>query len=80
MHTAVAALKSRFPKFGAVVDGTPLVLLKNGVWQEEVMKGMRLAPEDVMAAGRTKGLKSIHQIKYAILERNGGISIIKSDK
>ncbi len=77
LHTCVAALKSRFPSFGAVVDGTPLVLLKNGVWQKEVMQGMRIAPEDVMAAGRTAGVKSIHDIKYAILERNGAISIIK---
>jgi uncharacterized membrane protein YcaP (DUF421 family) len=40
---------------------------------------MRLSPEDVMAVGRTKNLKSIHEIKYAILERNGTISIITTD-
>jgi uncharacterized membrane protein YcaP (DUF421 family) len=39
------------------------------------MKGMCLDPQDVMAAGRTKGVQSIFEIKYAILERNGGISI-----
>ncbi len=80
MHTGVAALKSRFPKVGAIVDGTPLVVLSKGVWQEEVMKGMRLAPEDVMAAARTKGVSSITGVKYAILERNGAISIIKADE
>ena len=41
------------------------------------MRGMRLDPEDVMAAGRTKGIQSIFDVKYAILERNGSISIIK---
>nr|WP_256366839.1 YetF domain-containing protein [Acidobacterium sp. S8] len=61
------------------MDGTPLVLLKNGEWQTEIMKGMRLSPDDVMAVGRTKNLKSIHEIKYAILERNGAISIIHND-
>jgi uncharacterized membrane protein YcaP (DUF421 family) len=40
---------------------------------------MRLDREDVMAAGRTKGIKSIFDIKYAILERNGCISIIRVD-
>ncbi len=63
MHTMVAALKIRFPKFGAAIDGTPLVLLDMGVWKQEVMKGMRLAPEDVMAAARTKGVKSIHDVR-----------------
>jgi uncharacterized membrane protein YcaP (DUF421 family) len=79
MHRLVSWIKSQSPKLGAVIDGTPLVLLKDGEWQTEVMRGMRLNPEDVMAAGRTKGLTSIFQIKYAILERNGAISIIKNE-
>jgi uncharacterized membrane protein YcaP (DUF421 family) len=80
MHYSVSAIKSRYPGFGAVVDGTPLTLLKNGEWQVEVMKGMRIDPEDVMAAARTKGVSSIHDVAYAILERNGAISIIKNEK
>jgi uncharacterized membrane protein YcaP (DUF421 family) len=44
------------------------------------MSNMRIDPEDVMAAGRTKGVTSIHDIEYAILERNGAISIIKAQK
>jgi uncharacterized membrane protein YcaP (DUF421 family) len=77
MHRSVSWLKSRFPAFGAVVDGTPLVLFKKGQWQWEAMRKTHMDPEDVMAAGRIKGLKSIDEIKYAVLERNGGISIIK---
>jgi uncharacterized membrane protein YcaP (DUF421 family) len=80
MHYSVSAIKSRFPGFGAIVDGTPLTLLKNDEWQLEVMKGMRIDPEDVMAAARTKGVNSIHDVAYAVLERNGAISIIKKDK
>jgi uncharacterized membrane protein YcaP (DUF421 family) len=79
MHRFVTWLKSRSPQLGEIIDGTPLVLLKNGEWQLEVMRGMRIDPEDVMAAGRTKGLGSVHEIKYAILERNGAISIIKAE-
>jgi uncharacterized membrane protein YcaP (DUF421 family) len=41
------------------------------------MRGMRLDREDVMAAGRAKGIQSIFDVKYAILERNGSSSIIK---
>src|ERR1700679_1191446 len=79
MHYTVSAIKGKFPSFGAIVDGTPLTLLKNGEWQGEVMKGMRIDPEDVMAAARTKGVSSIHNVAYAILERNGAISIIKNE-
>ena len=79
MHRFVSWLKSSSPRLGRIIEGTPLVLLKNGEWHTEVMKGMRLSPEDVMAVGRTKNLTSIQEIKYAILERNGAISVIKRD-
>lgn len=79
MHYSVSWLKARFPRFGAIIDGTPLVLLENGVWRQEAMHGARIDPEDVMAAARTKGIRSIFQIKYAVLERTGGITIIRSE-
>ena len=80
MHRLVSGLKLRYPRFGAVLDGTPLVLFRNGEWQPEVMAGMRLAPEDVMASSRTKGVRSLDDIEYAVLERNGGISVIQKQQ
>lgn len=80
LHRSVSYAKGRFPRFGALIDGTPLVLFKNGEWQQEAMKGMHLAPEDVMAAARTKGVRELSGIEYAILERNGAISIIKAEE
>ena len=80
LHRFVSWLKMKYPRIGTVIDGTPLVLVKNSEWQQEVMQGMKLAPEDVMAASRTKGLHGFEQIQYAILERNGGISIIQREE
>jgi uncharacterized membrane protein YcaP (DUF421 family) len=79
MHRFVSYLRQRFPRFGIVVDGTPLMLLKNGEWQTEVMGKMRVQDTDVIAAGRTNGVKTLQDIKYAILERIGSISIIKKE-
>ena len=76
MHRGVADVKMRFPRVGAILDGTPLVLLKDGEWQTEVMSRMRLQDTDVMHVARTKGVKTLEQIEYAILERNGAISVI----
>src|SRR6202012_641458 len=58
LHWAVSAIKNKFPRLGEVIDGTPLTLLKKGEWQTEVMKGMRIDREDVMAVARTKGVNS----------------------
>lgn len=79
LHRLVSLLKIRYPRIGAIVDGTPLVLLKNDQWQMEVLDKMYFHDTEVMAAARTKGVKRLDQIKYAILERIGAISIIKKD-
>jgi uncharacterized membrane protein YcaP (DUF421 family) len=79
LHRAVSGAKTKWPKLAALVDGKPLVLYRNGVWQEQAMQGMRLAPEDVLASARTKGIARLEEIQFAVLERNGGISIIKRE-
>ncbi len=79
-HYSIIALKIYSPTFGRLVDGTPLVLLQRGEWDLETMKNMRMQDEDVMAAARDKGLERLDQIEYAILERNGEISIIPAGK
>ena len=80
MHRLTSALKQRYPALGRIVDGTPLVLVRRGEYREEAMIGMRLAPEDVMAAARTKGIRNFQDIDYAVLERNGGISVIEKSE
>jgi uncharacterized membrane protein YcaP (DUF421 family) len=79
MHRSVSFFKARSPRFGAIVDGNPLVIIKGGVWQKEVMDGMKLKPLDVETAARAKGIDSLTDIDYAVLERNGRISIIRKD-
>lgn len=77
LHRMLSYARNRWPAIGRLVDGVPLMLYKRGEWQEETMKQMKIAPEDVLAAARTKGLRGMDAIDYAILERNGQISILK---
>lgn len=77
IHRSLAWAKSKSPRLGTLIDGTPLVLIKRGEWQNEVMRGMKIRSEDVAAAARAVGVTSLDDVDYAILERNGGISIIK---
>ncbi|MBW4043894.1 DUF421 domain-containing protein [Acidipila rosea] len=79
LHQSVSWLRARYPRFGVIVDGTPLLVLDRGKWDTDLMKKMRLDENDVMAAARSKGLTSLTQIKYAVLERNGSISIIQAE-
>jgi uncharacterized membrane protein YcaP (DUF421 family) len=77
MHRLVGALKRRSPRWANIIDGTPIVLLQNDEWQESSMRHSNMDAMDVMAAARDKNVRTLDQIKYAVLERNGSISIIK---
>jgi uncharacterized membrane protein YcaP (DUF421 family) len=77
-HRAVSWAKQTFPRVGLVVDGTPLLLLRGGEWQRQVMETMSIGEEDVMAAARQRGIKTLDRVEAAILERNGSISIIEA--
>lgn len=78
MRVTVAYLKQRSAAFGRIADGTPIILLSHGQWHSTVMNRARMQPQDIMAAARAKGLERLDQIQYAILERNGNISIIEA--
>ena len=78
LHRLVALAKQKSPKIGALVDGTPVVILEKGKWYSQIMRTVHVQEEDVMAAARTKGVRSFDGIKYAILERIGSISIIRN--
>jgi uncharacterized membrane protein YcaP (DUF421 family) len=78
-HYILVILRSRYPTLSRAVDGTPLVLLERGRWRHQVMKTMLIEDADVMASAREQGLENLEQIDYAVLERNGQISIITKE-
>ncbi len=77
LHRLVSAVTQRWPRVGHIINGRPVVLMTDGNWNIEAMQHMRIADTDVMAAARGSGLKSLSDVKYAVLERNGDISIIR---
>ncbi|HZV05068.1 MAG TPA: YetF domain-containing protein [Gemmataceae bacterium] len=79
MHVLVSTLKGWSECFGRIVDGTPVIIYSNGCWQEEPMRRLRVHLQDVMAAARGQGVERMEQIKYVIVERNGGISVLKRE-
>ena len=80
LHYLITWGGTKSSQFARLTDGTPLVLLEKGQWRPDAMKGMRIADDDVMAIARDKEIKTLDKIEYAILERNGEISIIDASE
>jgi len=77
---ALSYLKSWSPRVSRVIDGVPTVLVSHGVYNERALRGCRIDEEDVMEAARTQqGLENLSDIKFAILEVSGNISIVPID-
>ena len=77
MHVAVSCLKIRFVWLERLLDGTPVVVLHDGQWTEQAMRRLRLQQADIRTAARQRGLDDMDQVKVAIVERDGTISIIE---
>lgn len=73
----LSIVKFKFPRIEKWLDGTALIVVENGQPLRDRMRKARVDEEDIMEAARElQGLERIEQIKYAVLERGGNITII----
>lgn len=72
---AFITLKSA--KSRVLIDGQPVILIKNGLFEEVSMKKTRISIEDLLIMLREQNIFSILEIDYAILEPNGKLSVLK---
>ncbi|GMU24429.1 MAG: hypothetical protein AMXMBFR13_45030 [Phycisphaerae bacterium] len=77
----LSLVKSWAPRVEKWIDGVPTVLIDNGKLLKDRMAHARVDEEDILTdARRLQGIERLDQIKYAVLERSGGISIIPRKK
>ncbi len=70
----------RFGWFGNLVGGTPLLVVQEGKLLTDHMRRERVEATDILHAAREHhGIERLDQIKYAIVERSGGITIVPKE-
>jgi uncharacterized membrane protein YcaP (DUF421 family) len=73
----LSLLKERFRKLERWLDDTPLIVAENGQLHRDRMNKERVDEEDILSAAREhQALENIEEIKYAIIERDGQITVI----
>jgi uncharacterized membrane protein YcaP (DUF421 family) len=69
--------KQRSKTAEKVLDGVPVFVMRDGQILKDRMKKERVDEEDILAAAReSQGLENMDDIKHAIIEVAGAISII----
>jgi uncharacterized membrane protein YcaP (DUF421 family) len=72
--------KQRSQTVAKLLDDVPLVVVEDGRLLKERLDRCRVDEDDILAAAREqRGVERLEQIKYAVLERSGGITVIAKD-
>jgi uncharacterized membrane protein YcaP (DUF421 family) len=70
-------LKQRFPTWEKILDDVPTIIVENGHMLHDRMQKLRVDEQDIIESAREhQALENIGDIKYAIVERNGNITVI----
>ncbi len=68
------SLKSR--RVRALLDGVPMLIIRDGRLLQPTMKKLRYTLDDVLEALRQKDVFDISTVEYAVVETNGTLSVL----
>ena len=81
LDLALAWVKKRFRFMEKVVEGTPVVIVDHGRLLQHKLDRTHVTVDDILQSARlSQGVERMDQIKYAVLEVSGGISIIPMER
>ena len=75
LHEIIAAISLKSQKFRVLMSGSPVVLMKNGVLQEEEMRRMSFSITELLEEMREQGYLNPAEVGTAIMETGGKISV-----
>ena len=77
LDMAIGYLKKLSPAFDVLLEGKPVLLVREGKVQHAAMWANSLDEQDLMEAARlSQGLEDMEDVRQATLERDGKISIV----
>lgn len=80
VQQAVACLSLRSRRFRTFVCGSPLLLVREGVLQEGIMKEANYTVADLSDHLRAQQVFDMKSVQYAILETNGALSVLEKQQ
>lgn len=80
IDVVLSLIKQRSKRMEKLLDGVPTVVVDHGRLLRDEMRRARLDEADIMeAARRLQGLERLEQIKFAVVEVSGSITIVPAD-
>ena len=76
LNRVVAIARQRSDRVRSILDYTPTTIARDGKWIPAAVDGEDLDADDLDAAIREHGLESVEDVRLAVLEHDGSISIV----
>jgi uncharacterized membrane protein YcaP (DUF421 family) len=61
----------------AILEGKPTVVVVDGAFQRDAMRKERMNEKDVLGHLRTQGICDIREVRLAVVEHDGTVSVLK---
>jgi uncharacterized membrane protein YcaP (DUF421 family) len=75
-NRAVAMIRNRWPWFDALIEPPPTVVVQDGQVSKVALEKEGLSETDVEMAIREHGVDKLSDVKQAVLENDGSISVV----
>ena len=76
IEIAVSAVSLKSKKFRSVMQGNPVIIIREGIIDQKQMKELRMTVDDLLFALRQKDVFDIESVQYAIIESSGAMSVL----
>lgn len=76
LSTLLSAVSLRCVRFRQLISGEPALVVREGLLQQQVMRKSRLTVDEVLEQLRGQGFTDLADVKYAVLETNGRLSVL----
>lgn len=76
---SIARLRKGSAKIEALVQNTPVLLMRDGVIIDEALQSTRVARSDLMAKLREANVLDLATVRAVVLETTGNISVLHGD-
>jgi len=76
IHRLMSYASLKNERIRSLICGSPIVLIKDGVVQQAVLRDAHYSISDLIAQLRTKDVFELNSVAFAILETNGELSVL----
>lgn len=79
LSTLLSYLSMRSVRFRSILCGESAIIIRQGKVRQDVMRHNRLTIDELLEELRKQGISDLTQVKYAVLETDGQLSVLPYD-